>query len=288
MKLSFYIDLILTNENQSALSTDEKVNLDGFDDAILMLDDLQDNSESRNGQPAYYIAHGLQATKDEAKRLNTVAFKTLRDISTARRLSFFKRWEAASLLKRLKKDVETGQGIDSQLQQIPTVNHSHMADYQLMIRLFTGGHVKIGFLLGFLLANTTSPEKKIVSEIGEQIGILRQMDDDICDYFESHHEPFGDLIQHKKRLPELLFLLGTSKENIQKLNSYLENSTVHAAEIRKTIFSDSVKKQIREIVDIRKRKIEELLLKTSEKYRKMCHELMEGYLQNIESNLKKI
>lgn len=37
------------------------------------------------------------------------------------------------------------------------------------------------------------------------MGIIRQICDDFDDYFNFHHEPFGDFISSNNRLPELLF-----------------------------------------------------------------------------------
>ena len=58
MKLSYYINLILELENATKFNEEQSFNIDGFDTAILILDDIQDQSKIRDGKPCFYIING--------------------------------------------------------------------------------------------------------------------------------------------------------------------------------------------------------------------------------------
>ena len=77
MKLSFYIDFILKLENVPTLTEQEKMGINGFDDAVLILDDIKDKSKVRDGEPCYYIAHGTEEAKERSRFLKSKALEAL-------------------------------------------------------------------------------------------------------------------------------------------------------------------------------------------------------------------
>ncbi len=246
MKLSYYINFILKLESSELLSEKESFLLDGFDISIVILDDVVDQSKTRDGEQCFYIIHGIEKTKLEARRLYHEAFKALSDICKKRNLRYIKSWKAKFLLRRLYKNVEKGQILDAELEKSKITSRRLLRKYDNMITLFTGNHVKSGFALGYLISNKKPKYKNTVLSIGKKIGILRQIDDDIRDYDSGHHEPFGDLVQHKKRLPELLFLLNSSDEERDKLLNLLNDPKVNYQEIKDLIFNEKVRKELSE------------------------------------------
>lgn len=118
-----------------------------------------------------------------------------------------------------------------------------------MIRLFTGGHIKYSFLLGFIFSKNNPEYKSVVISVGEKIGIIRQIFDDLQDYKTEHHEPLGDLIHSKKRLPELLFLINSTDKERNDLQELLKNPQENFSKIHELILNEKVERFIQEKIE---------------------------------------
>lgn len=278
MKLSNYINLILELENSDVLSENENFLIDGFDRAILILDDIEDQSQIRDGKPCFYITNGISNAKKKAKRLNREAFVTLGEICKQRKIGIVKSFYAKFLLKKLHRNIKLGQQIDEQLQS-SQYSPSLLSKYDHMIRLFTGGHIKYAFLVGFLLSRKNPSYKNQVASIGENIGILRQIDDDIKDYEGYHHEALGDLVQHKNRLPELLFGMYASPDEKIKLDKLLASHLSNQAEIKKLVFNDRVQEHINKKINDMKSVVDLKMNTLPENYRSYLSRLMLTFLK---------
>ncbi|MES2930839.1 MAG: polyprenyl synthetase family protein [Patescibacteria group bacterium] len=279
MKLSSYINLILKLENSNTLSESDSFSIDGFDRAILILDDIEDQSLIRDGKPSFHVEYGTLEAKKEAEKLYKNTFRTLGNICKQRKLGIIKSFYVRFLLKRLYKKIQLGQYIDRQLQQTTVISPRLLLKYDRMILLFTGGHIKYAFLVGSLLSNQKASYKNQVASIGEDIGMLRQIDDDIKDYEGYHHEPLGDLINHKKRLPELLFQLYASSDEKMKLKSLLSNPAGNRTEIEKLIFNENVQRYISEKIAEIKTRIEMKINTLPENYKFRMNQLMLEFLR---------
>jgi len=278
MKLSNYINLILELENSDVLSEDESFSIDGFDRAILILDDIEDRSQIRDGKPCFYITNGIPNAKKEAEKLNRGVFITFDKICKQRKIGIIKSFYAKFLLKKLHRNIKIGQQIDKQLQS-SQYNHNLLLKYDRMVLLFTGGHIKYAFLIGFLLSVKNPSYKNQVVYIGEQIGVLRQIDDDIKDYEGYHHEALGDLIQHKNRLPELLFQMYATSNEKTKLDDLLVNHSSNQSEIKNLIFNDKVKEHLNEKVNGVIVRINLKINILPENYKSQLSQLMSNFLE---------
>lgn len=285
MKISAYVNFVLNTEGKSELSIEECSGLDSFDDAVLILDDIQDDSSVRNGNPCYHVLHGIEASKEEARRLYKQSFETLGNIFKSRKLGFISRIKAKLVLSKLKSKIEKGQNIDKTLENKIGVNKRDIYNWHKMSKLFTGGHIRCGFQIGVLICDIPKKKAKHILDIGESIGVIRQIDDDINDYQQIHHEPLGDLIHHKKRLPELVFLLISSNEEIFNLEKYLQQPTDNLLKIKQTIFSPKVIEGIRGLVKTEESFIEKNIFLVDEKYKTKLKNLMQLYIKSIDNNL---
>lgn len=279
MKLSYYINLILELEKSPKLSEEQSFNIDGFDTAVLILDDILDQSKIRDGKPCFYIQHGIDKAKKEVKILQQKAFKSLVSICNERNIGVIGKLKAKFLLRSLRLVVNKGQKIDYFLENSKNVNNSYLNKYNEMIRLFTGGHIKYSFLLGFLFSKNSPQYKSVVISIGEKIGVIRQIYDDLQDYKKEHHEPLGDLIHSKKRLPELLFLLHATENEMDDLNELLKNPQENFSKINELIFNEKVNLLIKEKIDNIKKSIEDDFDKLPSNYRKFLHDLLKKFYE---------
>jgi geranylgeranyl pyrophosphate synthase len=278
MKLSYYINFILKLENASPLTDVQALNIDGFDVAILMLDDIKDHSKIREGKPCFYLVHGIDKTKKEAKILQSKAFQVLNSICDQRKLGFVSKIHAQLLLYRLHSVIKHGQRIDSYLEYQQKIQISLISKYDTMVKLFTGGHVKYGFSLGYLLSGKNPEYRDVVIYIGERIGIIRQIIDDINDYKQEHHEPLGDLINRKKRIPELMFFLNSSIEEQQRLKGLLHNSEENILEITELVLSKKNKDLIEEKIQKINQEIILKLARVPQSYNVALGELLYKFL----------
>lgn len=281
MKLSYYINLILQLEKAPELTLEQSFNIDGFDTAILMLDDIQDQSKIRDGKPCFYIVNGIEKTKVEVKILQQKAFEELENICDERRIGFIGKLRVKFLLNTLHSAIIKGQNIDSVLEHSLTIKTSFIQQYDYMIKLFTGGHIKYSFLLGFLFSKNNPSYKKTVISIGEKIGIIRQIFDDINDYKKEHHEPLGDLINSKKRLPELIFLLNSTDKEKTALQDLMRNPEENFSKIADTILNTKVKNIIREKIKAIKNEIDLDLEKLPTNYQNALKVLVDKFYNPI-------
>ncbi len=278
MKLSYYINLILSLENSEQLSERESFAIDGFDTSILILDDVSDQSQIRDGQPCFYITHGIEKAKIEARKLHAEAVQMLDFVCRKRKLGRIKRWWVKLLLHKLYTNIHRGQVIDTELQRTKKVSNNLLKKYNAMITLFTGGHIKYAFAVAFLLGGHNPSYKKEVLLIGEKIGLLRQITDDIKDYQEGHHEPLGDLVNHKKRIPELLFFLNSSGEEKEMLSKLLVEPTKNQKEIKALILNDTTVKILSEKVYSIKYEIDSHLINLPENYKQEIKQLISKFI----------
>lgn len=278
MKLSSYINFILELESSNVLSENESFSIDGFDRAILILDDIEDQSQIRDGKPCFHITHGVPNAKKAAEKLNREAFVTLSEICKQRKIGIVKSFYIKFLLKKLSQNIKLGQQIDKKLQS-SQYNPRLLSKYDSMILLFTGDHIRYAFLIGFLLSGKNPNYKYQVVSIGEDMGVLRQIDDDIKDYEGYHHEALGDLIQHKNRLPELLFHMYASPDERVRLNDLLVNYPNNQLEIEKLIFNDKVQEHINKKVDEIRARINSKMKILPENYKSRLNKLMSTFLK---------
>lgn len=280
MNLSYYINLILELENAPKLNEEHSHNIDGFDTAILMLDDILDQSKIRDGKPCFYIERGIDKAKEEAKILQQKAFEALFSICNEKNIGVIGKLRAKFLLQSLRSVVNRGQKIDYFLENSKNISNSYLSKYDEMIRLFTGGHIKYSFLLGFLFSKKNPEYKGVVISIGEKIGIIRQIYDDLQDYKKEHHEPLGDLIHSKKRLPELLFLLNATENEKSDLNELLKNPQENFSKINTVILNDIVNNLIREKIDHIKNSIDLDFEKLPKNYKDSLGDLLKKFYEN--------
>ncbi len=224
--------------NSQQLSLLHKIS--AIDDSILILDDILDESKTRNGKPCLYIKEGLQKAIISAELLRIEAFNSITKLSLISKTTKDNQIKIFQKLNDFFKNIYLGQKIDLELGLEEKYEDKLIKKYFKMIGLFTGGHIKFGLEIGQLIAN-----KKIdasLSKIALSLGTIRQIYDDFLDYFDKHHEAFGDFKNKTNRLPELLFMKFDGKrkqvEKQLKLHNYSSaRNLVLNKQVRKTLYN---------------------------------------------------
>lgn len=205
--------------------------INSFDSHVLIIDDILDDSEKRNGKICIHRKDlGRAISKAQAHRIS--AYSALTNLATSLSTNPEYSLEAIKKLVSLENSINEGQNID----KLNAGKKISIKQYMKMITLFTGGHVKFGLEIGQLLANK-KPVKE-VSLIGESAGRIRQIIDDYNDYFSAHHEPFGDFLKEKGRLPEILY----DKKRKREVLRYIEARQNQKA--RSIVLSSKVKQKM--------------------------------------------
>ncbi len=197
-----------------ALKILEKIS--DIDTSIIKIDDILDGEEYRNGKKCIYLIDGIEKTIINAKLDEINGVQALTELIEFRKCFPLFSYEILKVFNNnYMKGIYEGQLIDKKLEESSLIDNETLNDYFLMVKKFTGGHVKYGLAIGQLLAGKIPDDK--VLKIGELLGINRQIIDDFNDYFKAHHNPFGDLKRDAKRLPEILFTLnGGNRSSVLK------------------------------------------------------------------------
>ena len=235
IKLGYEFNSIkkITAEQNKLLKQISKI-----DDSILILDDIIDKSELRNGKPCLYKQEGLQEAIVQSEILKSEAISSLIKLMKISKTNQKNQLEILDKINKFFKSIYLGEQIDLKLGKLNKFENNQIDQYFKMVSLFTGNHIKFGLEIGQLLSNNNIDLK--LSEIAISLGIIRQICDDFNDYFDEHHEPFGDFMTKKNRLPGLLFK--KNKEDRSNVLKYLKKNNYKEA--RKIILNSNIRQKL--------------------------------------------
>lgn len=236
-----------------------------IDDSVLILDDILDNSSSRNGTLCLHRTHGIQHATIVAQQYQSRAYDYLHALMLECKTKELFQIKILEKFSEFIQQVNKGQKIDLELSKIKGYTPQLLSKYFFMIKTFTGGHIKYALEIGQLLANKNTDQK--LSKEAESAGIIRQIIDDFYDYFDAHHEPFGDLTSGANRLPEILFK--KRKGNINLALEHVKNKKY--SEARKIILNTQIRKEIYFYCKREDKKIHSKLRPLTEDYDKILN-----------------
>jgi len=223
-----------------------------IDNSVLILDDIFDQSKTRNGKPCLYFKEGIQKAILTAELLKSKSIDSLTKLMEVSKTSKENQIQIFKKLNDFFKNVYLGEKIDFELSSIEKYEPSLIKKYFKMIRLFTGGHIKFSLEIGQLLSN-----KKVdscLSKIAISLGAVRQIYDDFQDYYNEHHEPCGDLITHSNRIPELLFK--KFKGSTTQVEKYIELKDY--TKIKSLVLNKKVRKELHKYCKLELSKIKKI------------------------------
>lgn len=174
----------------------------------LVLDDIMDYSEIRNGRPAVYVKWGVSEAilvGDVLKSLGASAIiETL--VGTERECVVP---ALLALYERTYRDACAGQHLDLSFEKQDDITQ---AEYFEMIAGTTGRFVQSSLLTGAIVSGVDQATLDALGSYGEFLGVAYQLRDDVIDLIgdpELTGKPWaGDLKTKKKRLP-LIRMLST-------------------------------------------------------------------------------
>ena len=213
-----------TTEWQRALPVAVAVEI--FHNFTLLHDDLMDRSPLRRGQETVYRRWGDNTAILSGDAMSIEAYAALSETEDKSLLSL--------LLPRFSQmalEVCVGQQYDMEFETRTTVR---VEEYMEMIRLKTSVLLGSSLELGALVGGATEEQARALYEVGIQLGLAFQIQDDLLDVYgdeKTFGKPIGgDIINAKKTLL-LLYTLeqlnGKELARLQKILSFTSDERSH-------------------------------------------------------------
>ena len=169
----------------------------------LIVDDIEDGSESRRGRPAAHLVYGTDVAINTGNLLYflpTMFIERTCDDPGTRMLAF-------SLFHRAMRRLHYGQGLDILWHRDPDALPAR-DEYDYMCRCKSGSLAGLALALGAIAANCDETVARELYDIGEQFGVAFQIVDDALNLSAGNpgKDRGDDLIEGKKSLPIILHL----------------------------------------------------------------------------------
>ena len=177
----------------AAQAIDAAVGLELFHNFTLLHDDVMDRADVRRGQPTVH-----RRWNDNVAILSGDAMLTLATQHIAR-VSLKHLAQAVSLFNRTAIEIYEGQQLDMDFE---TRNDVTVEDYLEMIRLKTSVLLGCACRMGGLLANASAADCDALYDMGVNLGLAFQLQDDALDVWGDPatfgKEIGGDIVNNKK------------------------------------------------------------------------------------------
>lgn len=196
-----------------------------FHNFTLIHDDITDNSPLRRGKPAVYVKWNRNVALLSGDALLIKAYQQLNK-TPAKYLPV-----AFSLFNDAALRVCEGQQFDMEYE---TSNKVSIDDYLQMISMKTAALFSTCMAMGAMLAGASKAECNKMKIVGESLGMLFQMKDDVLDVFgkpgKTGKQTGGDIIQDKKTFLLLKALELAKGKTKSELQSFIGNTKISPAE----------------------------------------------------------
>jgi geranylgeranyl pyrophosphate synthase len=211
-----------------------------LDASILTVDDALDDSMYRAGRLCLHRQVGVMPAVLHAVVMSTQAIDALTEAMTLAGTPVDCQVLIYQVMNSFVQDAYGGAILELELRKLTDFHPLMLEHYVRMIHAITGLHVKAGVECGQLLGGRR-PDAT-VSRAAKALGVIRQVLDDFDDYFDEHHEPFGDIKGGLNRLPEILFKrMGGSRDQVLRA---LEAGRTEEA--RALVLNDKVRGEMHE------------------------------------------
>jgi geranylgeranyl pyrophosphate synthase len=189
--------------------------------SALAIDDVLDESLSRNNKPSVYSKWGANATIAAGTAMYSLAFELSAD-SLDHCMNCNNKVAVLSLLAKTHKDIYEGQLIDLKFEGNVTVSEEQYLD---MISKTTASFIRAPLVIGAMLWDAPQEVIEVLSNVGIDLGMAYQLRDDVIDIIgdpELTGKPkAGDVRERKMRLPLIRALAHSGIDDKEKLAGLL-------------------------------------------------------------------
>lgn len=188
------------------------ISIEFFHRASIILDDFIDRDTMRRQRPTFHKSAGEKETVATSRFLVASAYKNLSDLPS----NIVK--DAFSLTNRAYENTILGELAD--IGEVE-VESSHMLHYEQEVLGKTSSLFELSFSFAALVRNFDENQTRVMAEIGEKVGQLYQVYNDINDELFSSDDERGDkkLWKINYTLPLCLLLDNISEDEKYKITS---------------------------------------------------------------------
>ncbi len=179
----------------------------------LIVDDIEDHSDFRRGEPAVHMIYGEDASINAG---NLIYFLPTTLIETAS-LDANQRAKIYEIYCRCMRRLHFGQGMDIQWHNHPDFFPTQ-PEYETMCRLKTGALSRMAAEMGYTLGGGSPEKAQLLASIAETLGLAFQIRDDIINLTTGNigKKRGDDIVERKRSLPIILF--AQKNETTQLIN----------------------------------------------------------------------
>jgi len=205
--------------------------------ATLMLDDIEDQSQTRRNQLTTYKKFGLDTAVNTGMTMHLMPLKIIKTLKNKLTANAYEKIQKIYLEEML--NVSFGQALDIYWHKNPAtkISKNH---YLEMSKLKTGSLMRMSVRFATAIAKQNNRVETIFSNFAESIGIAFQIKDDILDLESSGGGKFGkaygnDITEGKISLPVVITLGIANKKDKSNLINILQSHTKNKTKIHKAI-----------------------------------------------------
>ena len=205
--------------------------------ATLMLDDIEDQSQTRRNKPTTYKKFGLDTAVNAGMTMHLMPLKIIESLKHKLPTNTYNKIQQIYLEEML--NVSFGQALDIYWHKNPTIKISKN-NYLEMSKLKTGSLMRMSVRFATAIAEQNDKVETIFSNFAESIGIAFQIKDDILDLESKGGGKFGkafgnDITEGKISLPVVITLGTANKTDKSKLINILQSHTKDKTKIKTAI-----------------------------------------------------
>ncbi len=182
----------------------------------LLHDDIMDSAPTRRGQASVYKKWNDSVAILSGDAMYAWAFEQLQYYGKNKQFSKEQYYDILDIFLDSAQTVCEGQAYDLNFEEDKQLN---LENYLKMIRGKTAALIVGAFKIGGKVANASTQDLKLLEQIGEQIGIGFQIQDDLLDVAADPKKfgkkTGGDILEGKKTY---LYLLALKKGNLKQKN----------------------------------------------------------------------
>ncbi len=190
-----------------------------FHNFTLIHDDIMDNADVRRGKTTVHKKWNNNTAILSGDAAMIIAYDQLNYIPERYRIPAFKIFNQTAI------EVCEGQQFDMDFEETDDVS---LEEYMEMIRLKTAVLLAASMQLGALLSGASEADQQAIYEVGENLGLAFQLQDDYLDVF-SNTEKFGkatggDILNNKKTYLLIKALNGDDPSLVAELKNWLSKT----------------------------------------------------------------
>jgi geranylgeranyl diphosphate synthase type II len=202
----------------------------------LLHDDIMDSAETRRGRPSVFKKWDSSTAILSGDAMYAWAFEQLQYYGRNERYTKQQYSRIIAIFLEVAQTVCEGQAYDLEFEKDSSVT---LNDYLEMIQGKTVALISSAFRMGAVIAGASSEHEQKLEQIGHDVGVAFQIQDDILDVVADPSKfgkkMGGDISEGKKTYLYLLSLKRANRDQKEELHNIFGKPDISAGEVQKVI-----------------------------------------------------